>query len=153
MTAELRTEFLGEISADLEEPLVLGATPRGVRQIFGIKGGTFEGPRIKGEILCSGADWFLLRPDGVGELDVRATMRTDDGELVYTYYRGILRASPEVWARIARGEAIDSSEVYFRTTPTFETASEKYAWLNRIIAVGVGRMRPNWVGYTVYAVL
>ena len=151
--AELKTELLYEVSVDLEAPQDVGATPHGVRRIYYVKGGTFQGPRLKGEVLPGGGDWLLLRPDGAGELDVRATVRTDDGHLIYTHYRGIINASPEVMQRIAAGEAVDPSEYYFRTAPYFETSSEKYGWLNRIVAVGVGRMIPNGVAYTVYAVL
>jgi len=151
--AELKTELLYEVSVDLEEPQEVGATPHGVRRVYCVKGGTFEGPKLKGEVLPGGGDWFLFRPDGAGELDVRATVRTDDGHLIYTYYRGILHAPPEVMQRILAGEAVDPSEYYFRTAPYFETASEKYGWLNRIVAVGVGRVIPNGVSYTVYAVL
>jgi hypothetical protein len=150
---ELKSEFLFEVSVDLEEPLDMGATPHGVRRIYVVKGGTFAGPRLKGQMLPGGGDWLLLRPDGAGELDVRATMRTDDGHVIYMYYRGILAGPPEVAARILRGEAPDPSEYYFRTAPFFETASEKYGWLNRTVAVGVGKVARNWVGYTVYAIL
>jgi len=151
--AELKSELLGELSVDLEEPQEVGATPHGVRRIYHVKGGTFEGPKLKGKVLPGGGDWLLLRPDGAGELDVRATMRTDDGHIIYVYYRGILHASPEVAQRLLRGEAADPSEYYFRTAPCFETASEKYGWLNRTVAVGIGKIAPNWVGYTVYAIL
>ena len=153
MVADLRVELLAEVSVDLEEPQNLGATPHGIRRIYYAKGGTFEGPKLKGEMLPGGGDWLLLRPDGAGELDVRTTMRTDDGHFIYVYYRGILHGPPEVIARVLQGEAIDPSEYYFRTAPVFETASEKYSWLNRIVAVGVGRVTPNRVGYTVYAIL
>ena len=151
--AELKSELLCELSVDLEEPLDMGATPHGARRIYGVKGGTFAGPKLKGEVLPGGGDWLLLRPDGAGELDVRATMRTDDGHIIYVYYRGILHGPPAVAARILRGKAPDPSEYYFRTAPVFETASEKYGWLNRIVAVGIGKIGPNWVGYTVYAIL
>jgi hypothetical protein len=150
---ELKSEFLCEVSVDLEEPLDMGATPHGVRRIYVVKGGTFEGPKLKGQLLPGGGDWLLLRPDGAGELDVRATMRTDDGHIIYIYYRGILHGPPEVAARILQGEAPDPSEYYFRTAPFFETGSEKYGWLNRTVAAGIGKVGPNWVGYTVYAIL
>ncbi len=153
LTADLRTELLFEVSVDLEPPQDVGATPHGNRQIYNVKGGTFEGPKIKGEVLPGGADWLLFRPDGAGELDVRATLRTDDGHLIYTYYRGIVQVPPQVMQRIQQGEDVDPSEYYFRTAPVYETASEKYGWLNRIVAVAMGRFAPNWVGYKVYAVL
>ncbi len=151
--SELKTEFLCEISVDLEEAQPIGLTPHGNRQIVYVKGGTVKGPKIKGEVLPGGGDWFLIRPDGVGELDVRATLRTDDGHLIYSHYRGIIHASPDVFQRVLAGEAVDPSEYYFRIAPFYETASEKYAWLNRVVAVGVGRMAPHWVGYSVYAIL
>ncbi|MBW2092893.1 MAG: DUF3237 domain-containing protein [Deltaproteobacteria bacterium] len=151
--SDLKTEFLGEIYADLEEPLAVGETPHGTRMIYNIKGGTVKGPKINAEVLQGGADWIILRPDGVGELDVRATIRTDDDALIYVCYRGILSVTPEIMAKIQQGEAVDSTEYYFRTTPVFETASEKYAWLNKIIAVGVGTIIPNAVAYKVYTIL
>lgn len=151
--ANLKAEFLCDVSVHLERPHVIGSTPHGMRQIFYVKGGTVEGPKVKGEALPGGGDWLLIRPDGAGELDVRATLRTDDGDLIYTYYHGIINASPEVVARVQRGETVDPSEYYFRTAPFYETASEKYGWLNRVVAVGIGRLAPNWVGYKVYAIL
>jgi hypothetical protein len=119
--------------------------------IFYVKGGSFQGPKLKGEVLPGGGDWFLLRPDGVGELDVRGTFRTDDGALVYVTYRGILHAPPQVMARAQAGEKVDPSEYYFRTAPLFQTASEKYAWLNQIQAIGIGWFGAGRVGYRVYA--
>jgi hypothetical protein len=121
--------------------------------IFNIKGGTISGTNIKGNVLPTGADWILLRPDGAGELDVRGTIRTDDGELIYMYYRGILHTTPEVYERTQKGESVDPSEYYFRTTPILETGSDKYGWLNRIIAVGVGQLMPNRVIYKIYRIL
>jgi hypothetical protein len=153
MMADVKAEFLCEVSVDLEEPQIVGATPHGFRQIYYVKGGTFEGPKLKGQVLPEGGDWLLIRPDGAAELDVRGTLRTDDGHIIYTYYRGIFHAPPQVMQRVLQSEAVDPSEYYFRTAPVYETASEKYGWLNRIVAVGIGKVAPNWVGYTVYAIL
>jgi hypothetical protein len=86
-------------------------------------------------------------------MDVRAAARTDDGQFIYTYYRGYLNIAPEVLQRIYKGEIVDPSEYYFRTTPVFETASEKYAWLNKIVAVGIGTMSATGVAYKVYSIL
>src|SRR3970040_799998 len=138
--ADLNTEFLFEVSVDLEESQEVGATPHGFRRIYYVKSGTVEGPKVKGEVLPGGGDWLLLRPDGAGELDVRGTLRTDDGHLIYTYYHGIIHTSPEVLRRVVAGEAVDLSEYYFRTAPFYETGSDKYGWLNRVVAVAVGRM-------------
>ena len=101
----------------------------------------------------SGGDWLLLRADGVLQLDVRVTLQTDDDALIYMAYRGLRDASPEVAERLARGDAVDASEYYFRTTPHFETASEKYSWLNRIIAVAMGDRRATGPLYRVYKIL
>lgn len=150
---ELKSEFICELVGDLDDPQVIGVTPHGVRMIYPIIGGTITGPKLKGEALAFGGDWILVRSDGVGELDVRATMRTDDGELIYAHYRGILKVDPEIMARIQGGEDIAPSEYYFRTTPVFETASEKYNWLNRIVCVGVGKIEPKRVRYKIYQIL
>jgi hypothetical protein len=152
---ELKSEFLFEMKAGLGEPptVNVGTTPHGTRVIIYVTGGTFEGPKIKGEVLPGGGDWVLARPDGVGVLDVRGALRTDDGEIIYVYYRGLNYMPPEVAARAAKGEAVDPSESYFRTTPVFETASEKYSWLNKLVAVGVGRRTDEGVAYRIYAIL
>jgi len=118
---ELRSKFLCELIADLDEPQVVGPGPHGVRLVYPVKGGTIRGPRIKGDVLPGGADWILLRPDDVGQLDVRASARTDDGDIIYAYYRGILKVAPDMMDRIMDGEEVDPSEYYFRTTPIFET--------------------------------
>ncbi len=150
---ELKSEFLCELVGELDDPQEIGATPHGLRMIVPVVGGTVKGPKLSGEALAFGADWVLMRPDGVGELDVRVTMRTDDGELIYAHYRGILKISPEVLGRVQNGEEVDPSQYYFRTTPVFETGSEKYSWLNEIICVGVGKIEPKRVRYRIYQIL
>ena len=150
----LKAEFLCDLTADLEAAQQVGATPHGTRRILYVKGGTFAGPKLKGEVLPGGGDWFLVRPDGAAELDVRGTLRTDDGHLIYVSYRGILDAPPAILQRLQQGERdIDPSQYYFRTTPVFETGSEKYGWLNRIVAVGIGSRTPTGVAYAIYAIL
>ena len=139
--AELHSKLLFHMSADLEEAQDVGATPHGNRRIYYVTGGAFEGPKLRGEVLPGGGDWLLLRPDGAGELDVRATLRTDDGHLIYTYSRCILRGRP------------DTSDFHFRTAAFYETASEKYGWLNQIVAVGVGTVEPHRVSYKVFEIL
>jgi hypothetical protein len=150
---ELKSEFLCELMADLDDPQTIGMTPKGIRMIYPIVGGSVKGPKLNGEALAFGADWLVLRSDGVGELDVRATMRTDDGELIYAYYRGILKIDPAIMGRVQNGEDIDPSQYYFRTTPVLETGSEKYSWLNQIICVGIGKLEKNRVQYRIYQIL
>jgi hypothetical protein len=148
----LETEHLLDADIDLEPPETFGQTPFGGRSIFIVKGGTFEGPRLRGTVRPGGGDWFLTRGDGVGELDVRGTFETDDGALIYVSYRGVLDASQEVVRRVFSGEQVDPSAYYFRTAPRFETGHEKYTWLNRLVCVGVGWFAPNKVGYRIFGV-
>jgi hypothetical protein len=150
----LRSEFLFHISGSVGEPRDIGATPRGARRFYPVVSGSFEGPRLRGEVLPDGGDWLLLRPDGVLEQDVRLTLKTDDGAFIYVRYAGMRHGSPEVMARLAQGEVVDPSEYYFRVAPVFETGAERYAWLNNILAVGVGeRLPPNVVRYSVFQIL
>jgi len=137
---------------DLEPPQMVGKTPAGVRQIFIVKGGTFEGPKLKGELLPGGGDWATMRPDGAVQLDVRATMRAEDGALIYGYYSGLIIASMAIYGRIFGGEDVPLSEYYFYTNPMFQTAAPRYDWLNRLIAIGRGKAIPNGVEYRVWAV-
>ena len=150
---ELKSEFIGELVADLDDPQEIGATPHGIRMIYPVLGGSVKGEKVNGEVLPFGADWILIRSDGVGELDVRATVRTDDGALIYGYYKGILKIDPEIMARVQSGEDIDPTTYYFRTAPNFETSSEKYSWLNQIVCVGVGKIEQNRVRYKMYQIL
>ena len=144
-------ELLYEVSMDVEAHDV-GPTPGGHRRIVVVKGGRFEGPRLRGDVLPGGGDWILERSDGSRQLDVRITLRTDDGQLIYAAYGGIFHGAPDVMRRILAGEPVEPSEYYFRVSPRFETASERYGWLNRIVAIGVGRRTRTQVAYTVYAV-
>jgi len=144
-------ELLYEVAmdADVQD---LGPTPAGHRRIVVVKGGRFEGPRLRGDVLPGGGDWLVERSDGSRRLDVRLTLRTDDGHLIYATYGGLFRGAPDVMRRILGGEPVEPSEYYFRVVPLFETASEKYRWLNGIVAIGVGRRTQTQVAYTVYTV-
>jgi hypothetical protein len=149
----LRAEFLMRLCAELEPAQPVGDTPLGLRQILYVKGGEFSGPRVKGKLLPGGGDWLLKRTDDVFQLDVRITLCTDDGALIFVTYRGISTITPEVRQRILKGEVVDASQYYFRTTPYFETASQRYAWLNRLVAVGVGKRNSTSVEYSIYAIM
>jgi len=144
-------ELLYEITMDVEVQDV-GTTPSGQRRIVVVKGGAFAGPTLHGHVLPGGGDWLLGRSDGSRRLDVRITLETDDGALIYAYYGGILHAPPDIFQRLAAGEAVEESAYYFRTAPLFETASPRYAWLNRILAIGYGRRTGTQVAYSVYAI-
>jgi hypothetical protein len=118
-----------------------------------VKGGDFSGPRLRGQVLPGGGDWLLFRNDGAGLLDVRITLRTDDGALIFVTYRGITNMEARLRQRILDGEEVSPSLYYFRITPYFETSAESYAWLNKLVAVGVGKRRKTGVAYSIYAVM
>jgi len=153
--SDLKTEFLCTVTANVDwrQVIDVGATPRGIRQIIYIKGGKFEGPKLKGTVLPGGGDWFVRRPDQMVELDVRCVLQTDDNHLIYCCLRGINEMSSEVAIKAITGQYIDSSKYYFRITTVTETGSEKYGWLNRIVAVGVGKLIPAGVEYEIFTVL
>ncbi len=136
----------------LEPPRELGATPLGRRRIIGITGGSFSGPRFSGRVLPGGADWQLVRADGVAYLDARYTLETADGALVYVRNRGYRHGPPEAMARLARGEEVDPALIYTRTTPWFETSDERYDWLNRTVFVGSAVRRAASVELEFHAV-
>ena len=105
------------------------------------------------EETSSGWYGFPINADGVLNLDVRLTLETDDGATIYMIYRGYRHGPEEVIERLNRGEDVDPSEYYFRTAPMFETASEKYAWLNSVVCVATGRRNPDGPVYDVFQVL
>jgi hypothetical protein len=105
----------------------IGPVPHGPLTIFPVVGGTFDGERLRGKVLPGGGDWVTARPDGTFELDPRVTLETDDGALIFTTFTGVR----------------DDANHYFRTLPRFETASPKYDFLNRLLAVGIGEILPD----------
>lgn len=151
---ELKSRHFFTITMKLPPILELGDTPAGNRRVFTVSDGEFAGDRLRGEVLPqASSDLLLVRPDGSSQQDVRLILRTDDGALILMTYRGVRHASPEVSARIARGERVGPSEYYLRTTPVFETSSPKYAWLNKIVSVGIGERQPDGVTYDVFEIL
>ena len=131
----------------------IGAVAHGTRVTAPIGGGHFEGPRLSGRVLPGGGDWTLLRGDGVLELDLRLTLETDDGALIHMTSFGLRHGPPEVIAALARGDNVDPSTYYFRTTPRFETGHPQYAFLNRLLAVSSGDRRAAGPVYTIDEIL
>jgi len=113
----------------------LGPVPHGIRSFVPVTGGDFDGPRLRGRVLPGGGDWLLVRPDGVLELDLRITLETDDRALIYMTFQGLRHGN------------------YFRTLPRFETSTETYAFLNRIVSVGVGEARPEGAVHRIEEIL
>ena len=119
-----------------------------------LTGGHFEGDRLRGTVHAGpGGDWLLLRNDGVLALDVRITLETDDGQLIYMSYRGLRHGPKDVLEKLNRGEKVDPASYYFRMVPQFETSSSQYGWLNRLVAIAKGDREPSGPKYTVYEVL
>ncbi len=138
--------FAFELRVTVDNPVVIGQVPHGLRRIVAITGGTISGPEMKGVVVPnSGADWQLIQPDGFSELDTRYTLKTDKDELVYVQNVGIRHASPEVMKKLNAGEVVDPKLVYFRTVPKFETTAPGLKWLTRSVFVGVGERSPNEV--------
>jgi hypothetical protein len=146
-------EYVCELKVKLNPPYVVGETPHGLRRIIPIIGGTVEGPKIKGEILSGGADWQIVRKDGVAELEAHYQMKTDDGVTIYIKNVGMRVATPEVAARIGKGEQVNPSEYYFRAIPKFEAPTGKYDWMNNAIFVCTGERNPDNVSIKVWKLL
>ena len=130
----------------------LGETPHGRRRIIGITGGRFAGERLSGRVLPGGADWQVIRADGVADLDARYTLETTDGALIYVRNRGYRHGPAEIIKRLSSGETVDPSLYYMRTTPRFETGDARYAWLNRSVCVASGARRPASVELEVFEI-
>ena len=148
----LRLESLLKADITLAAPQELGDAPLGRRRIINITGGSFRGERLSGKVLPGGADWQVIRSDGVADLDARYTLETSDGALIYVRNRGYRHGPKEVLDRLAAGQPVDPALYYMRTTPLFETGDVRYGWLNRMICVASGARRAAAVELEVYEV-
>jgi hypothetical protein len=137
---------------DIEAALDIGSSQYGLRRIIPITGGRFEGERLSGEVLPGGADWQILRKDGVLEVEARYVFKTDDGALIYVRNEGVLRATMEVLGKFVSGEYPPPDSYYFRTCPRFETSHESYTWINQILCLAVAEVRKAKILITVYSV-
>ena len=149
----LSPEPIFRLTAELAEILQLGRTPYGERRIINILGGRVEGARLNGRILPGGADWQIIRTDGVADLRARYTIESDSGACILVSSDGLRHGPPAIIAQLARGEAVDPALYYFRTVMRFETGNAELSWLNRIIALGRGMREPRAVRLDVYEVM
>ena len=141
------------LEVTLGEPLDFGEVAQGHRRIVPQTGGTFTGPEISGKLLPgASADWQIVLPDGTSLADIRYTLQTDDGDLLYVQSRGVRHGSAEVLARLGRGEDVDASEYTFRTATQIETAAPQLDWLNKGVFISVGARQPTGVIYETYIV-
>jgi hypothetical protein len=146
----MKLEPLMTLRANLDAPIAVGAGPYGTRTVFNVAGGSFEGDRLRGTLLSNGGDWQLLDVGGAGHIDVRVTLATEDGARIYVQYFGVIVFNDKVSAALTQGGATEFGDTYFMTQPRFETGDARYAWLNRIVAVGEGRIVPGAVEYQVF---
>jgi len=137
--------FLMKIDADVGELQTMGGGPLGERRVVAITGGSFEGPLLRGEVVPGGADWQIVRADGVLDIDARYALRTAAGALIRVVSQGYRHGPPEVLAALGRGEEVPADRYFFRTVMRFETGDAGLLWLNRTIAVASAQRRARQV--------
>ncbi len=148
-----RLQFIFAAQVGVDPPLDLGDVGKGGRRIVPIGGGVFAGPQLRGEVLPGGADWQVLRTDGVAELEARYTLRTDDGALIYVRNHALRHGTPEAMAALAQGRRADPASYYFRGATFFETSAARYAWLGKTIVICTGEREPAGVNIKFFQVL
>jgi hypothetical protein len=146
-------EFVFAAHVTVDRPLDLGDVGKGGRRIVPITGGEFSGPRLRGKVVPGGADWQIIRSEGVAELEARYTLETDDGALIYVRNHALRHGPAEVLAALAAGRSVEPSSYYFRGATFFETGAARYAWLTKHIIVCTGEREPAGVKLRFYQVL
>jgi hypothetical protein len=150
---EPRLTLVYRLEASLGEPLEIGEGEGGRRRIVPLTGGSFTGPEIRGLLLPGvSADWQVVLPDGSALGDIRYTLQTDAGEVIYVQSRSVRHGPPDVLARLARGDAVDASEYTFRASTQIEAASPGLQWLNKGVFTTVGARSSSGVTYETYLV-
>ncbi len=131
---------------------VIGPTPEGLRVNVYITGGEVTGPRLNGKILPVGADWLIIRPDGMGILNVRLTIETNDGALIYLRYGGVADLGEDGHQRFLDGNP--PTRFPLHTVPRAITSHSDYLWLNRVQLLNIGEadLSVPHASYDVYAV-
>ena len=147
-----RLDFVFALDVRVASALELGESHLGRRRVIAITGGTVAGPRLSGVVLPGGADWQVIRPDGVAELEARYTLQADDGAFIGVINRGLRHGPAAVMQRLLAGEPVDPAAYYFRCTPVFETAAAAHQWLTRTIFIGSGARHADRVAINVFAV-
>jgi len=148
-----RLTLIYRLDATIGEALDLGDFPQGHRRIVPLTGGTFTGPELSGKLIPgASADWQTVLPDGTALGDIRYTLRTDGGDLLYVQARGVRHGSAEVLARLGRGEDVDPTEYTFRTTTQIQTAAPALDWLTKGVFISVAGRQAASVIYETYLV-
>jgi Protein of unknown function (DUF3237) len=145
-----RLEFVFAAHVTVGEPLDLGDIAKGRRRIVPITGGEFFGPDMRGVVLGGGADWQIIRADGVAELEARYTLQSEDGALIHVRNIALRHGPPDVMAQLAAGRQVEPGSYYFRGATFFETSAARYAWLTKHIVVCTGHREPALVKVEFY---
>jgi hypothetical protein len=153
MTPELHTQYVFTITAEIADVTTAGETGHGVRRIIPITGGAVKGERVNGRVLPFGADFQIIRPNELIELEAKYAFETDDGAVVYVENKGMRFGPVELLQKLKRGEPVDPKLIYFRTVPKFETGHEKYRWLMQHIFVASAARHADRVVIDVHMVL
>ncbi len=150
---DYRLEHIVSYNARLTPPEVIGPVSEGMRVNVYVTGGEVSGPKLRGSLRPVGGDWLTIRTDGVGILDVRATIETHDGVLIYAAYSGVIDLGEDGYQKFLQGE-LPVSGTPLRTAPRFYTSHPDYRWLNRLQCIGIGQafLERSEVVYDVYAV-
>jgi len=146
-------QFFADLSVLVDSAQEVGQALHGQRLVIPILGGEVQGHGWSARVLSGGADFQLILNPRMAELDARYVMETDGGDLIYVQNRAVRTAAPEVMARLIRGEPVDPAEVYFRCSPSFETASAALGWISERLFVGTGARQPDRVVMRFFEVL
>jgi hypothetical protein len=147
----IETRHLCDFSIDFE-PIQYIPTGIGVRANYVVKEGVVTGERFNGELVAGGGDWVVVGTDQIARLSVRATIRADDGELVFVTNTGRIDLRDGIGERLLAGERLGPTDLYARSSPLFETGSQTYGWLNSIVTVALNGLAPQHVDYEIYEV-
>jgi hypothetical protein len=153
MTDLVSREPIFRVRCEVADILDLGPAPFGHRRVVNLLGGTVTGAKLNGRILPGGTDMQIVAKDGALDIHARYTLESDSGALIQVDSKGVRHGSPDVLARLAKGEDVDPSLYYFRTVMRFETAHPSADWLNRILGLARGAREKNAVRLDVYEVL
>ena len=153
MEPVLQTRYVFTITARIGSVTSAGDIGTGVRRIIPITGGEVKGRDVNGQICAFGADFQIIRPNELIELEAKYAFTTDDGAVIYVENRGIRFGPVELLQKLKRGEPVDPKLIYFRTVPKFETGSEKYRWLMQSLFVGSAARHADRVVVDVHQVL
>ena len=153
MEPALQTRYVFTITAHIGGVTSAGDIGTGVRRIIPVVGGEVRGESINGKVLAFGADYQIIRPNELIELEAKYALQTDDGTVIYVENRGIRFGPVDLMKRLNRGEPVDPRLIYFRTVPKFETGAEKYRWLMESLFVGSAARHADRVVVDVHQVL